>query len=257
MDLDFVQAIRMYELEQIRALFPPGSTVLEIGAGAGWQAKVLAEGGCEVSAIDIAGSRYSDKQIWPVQEYDGQHIPFPPATFDLVFSSNVLEHIPHLVPFQNEIKRVLKPQGKALHILPTTWWRLWTLLTHYPALVKWLYLLVARKLPVSSPDPVQQSMAARLGKYTWSQLVCRALWPPRHGERGNALSELSWFSRTYWQVFFAMTGWRLVQVYPAGLFYSGNLLFGPALGIPWRRQLSRVLGSATMIYVIEPGDLGI
>src|ERR1044071_1221452 len=88
--------IRLYELDRVSSYLRKGYKVLEIGAGAGWQAKKLSERGVRVTAIDITSSFYKPDQVWPVIEYDGEHIPFPDNYFDIVFSSNVLEHIPHV-----------------------------------------------------------------------------------------------------------------------------------------------------------------
>ena len=132
-----LQAIRAYELERVIGLFPPHCRVLEIGAGAGWQSKAIGDRGHAVEAIDIGGSAYADVRVWPVRDYDGFHIPFPDGSFDVVFSSNTLEHIRHVETFQDEIRRVLNPDGIAVHILPTGSWRWWSNVAHYPY-VAWM-----------------------------------------------------------------------------------------------------------------------
>ncbi|NIN68390.1 MAG: methyltransferase domain-containing protein, partial [Anaerolineae bacterium] len=96
----FLEEIRKYELERVMPFLLRGSSILEIGGGAGWQAKMLAERGFTVVSIDVAGSQYEEYRLWPVQVYDGKHIPFPDNRFDVVFSSNVLEHIPHIEGLQ-------------------------------------------------------------------------------------------------------------------------------------------------------------
>lgn len=111
MTMDHLQAIRMYELEQVADLFPPGGRLLEIGAGTGWQARALAGRGFTVEAIDIPGSSSTEDRVWDVKQYDGVHIPFPDGHFDVIFSSNTLEHIPDIDNFQREIRRVLSRVG--------------------------------------------------------------------------------------------------------------------------------------------------
>ena len=46
-----------------------------------------------LATIDLSSSQYADDQMFPVQAYDGRRIPFADSSFDVVFSSNVLEHI--------------------------------------------------------------------------------------------------------------------------------------------------------------------
>ena len=148
--------IRELELAALLNWLPRGGRVLEIGAGAGWQAQSLARNGFQVEAVDLAGGRYDQVRIWPVTLYDGKRLPFPDECFDAVFSSNVLEHIPHLEQFQAEIRRVLVPSGVALHVLPTPSWRAWTACAFYAHLAKRLLARLNRKpggAPSGEPTP--------------------------------------------------------------------------------------------------------
>lgn len=49
---------------------------------------------------------------------DLQHAPFPDATYDFIFASHVLEHIPDDQKAIREIRRVLKPGGLAILPVP-------------------------------------------------------------------------------------------------------------------------------------------
>ena len=142
---------------------PAGTSVLEIGAGAGWQARTLAELGFAVQAIDVdvAGAGYKEIREWPVILYDGDRIPFSDRCFDIVFSSNVLEHIPQVDRFQAEIKRVLTPGGIAVHVVPTGSWRFWTNLAYYPVLARrYLRKYLANK-PSADAGPAGSAGAIR------------------------------------------------------------------------------------------------
>ena len=46
--------------------------------------------------------------------YNGRDLPFDDATFDVVYSSNTLEHIAHVRDFQAEIQRVGSSSSMAL-----------------------------------------------------------------------------------------------------------------------------------------------
>ena len=123
MNLDFMEVLRSDELTHVLRIISSLKSslrepvkILEIDAGAGWQARCLSEVGYSVEAIDIAQSEYYGARVWPVRQYDGAHIPFPDQYFDIVYSSNVLEHIPQLSEFQKEMQRVLRPNGFALHL---------------------------------------------------------------------------------------------------------------------------------------------
>ena len=116
----------------MRRTKPPPARMIEIGGGTGWQAQEFASAGYDVRSYDLASTEYTANGLFQVRDYDGHRLPEADASADIVFSSNVLEHIPHVVAFQAEMLRVLKPDGFALHILPSAPWRLWTSATHYP-----------------------------------------------------------------------------------------------------------------------------
>lgn len=245
-------AIRAYELHQVLALIPLASRVLEIGAGAGWQSKELTRHGHAVSAIDVEGSNYAEVRVWPVQEYDGFHIPFPDGTFDVVFSSNTLEHIQHVEEFQGELARVLSPDGFAVHILPTGSWRWWSIITHYPFVIR----TALRYLGIGSTRGAESATAvsrARSRNTSWA-LTKKILLAPRHGERGNALSEVWLFSKLRWCRLFEKSGWSVERTIPLHLFYTGYEVLAESLTIPQRQSLSQLLGSSTIAYVLRPAD---
>lgn len=244
----YLEQLRLEELEQAAARMPADAAVLEIGAGSGWQARELSKMGFSVSAIDVPDSNYRATRIWPVTEYDGVSIPFSDAAFDVVFSSNVLEHIRHIESFQVEMQRVLKPGGIAVHLVPSATWRLWTSLAHYPFLVKHLgsRLFGSAKM---------QSLAGEAGARTRQRgmlaLTWRVLLSPRHGEFGGPLSELYYFSRFRWDDLFARTGWIMREHAFNRLFYTGYGLMALRLPFAARARLSRLLGSSCHLYVLQ------
>ncbi|MEP6574242.1 MAG: class I SAM-dependent methyltransferase [Gemmatimonadota bacterium] len=243
----FLESLRDYELEQVVPLMPPGSRILEIGAGAGWQSRRLAELGHEVVAIDVALSEYEAARVWPVAEYDGRHIPFPDATFDVIFSSNVLEHIPHVREFQSEMLRVLRPGGMSIHILPTGSWRWWSSLTYYLHRVRSAAALASGSGTASGAS----ASLARARRRGLSGTLARAVLPPRHGELGNVITELALFSRFRWRRLFRECGWTIVLDRPTGLFYTGYSAFGASSSLAVRRSASLLLGSACRIFVLR------
>lgn len=254
MDFQLLRRIREYELEQVLPLLPARSKVLEIGAGAGWQARMLAQRGFSVVAIDVdlPGIGYQETRIWPVIRYDGVTIPFPDRHFDVAFSSNVLEHVPQVARLQAEIRRVLKPGGIAVHVLPTGSWRFWSNVTYYPTLIR---RMLTRSDPDGQPSPATvtgSAAARRAGPQSgiWGKMRRLAL-PSRHGERGNVLTEVYLFSRLAWDALFRATGWEVVACYPNRLFYSGYSLLGRRLGLEARHWLSYLLGSSCLIYVLR------
>jgi ubiquinone/menaquinone biosynthesis C-methylase UbiE len=211
--LEHLKDIRVYELNVVLNMLPPEGRVLEIGAGTGWQARMLGERGYDVSAIDISSSIYKPDCVWSITEYDGKNIPFEDESFDIIYSSNTLEHIPDVYEFQKEIYRALKPEGVVVHVLPSSSWRLWSNITH---LLK-----------------------------SWTI-------PKAHGEHAsNSLTEVNYFRRRWWAKLFHETGWKIVAQRSNGLFYTGSSIMDSRINIKRRSELSHILGGAGNIFFLR------
>jgi len=227
----------------------PRGRLLEIGAGDGFQAALLKRHFAAVDAVDVSRSTPVDELMFPVQPYDGHRLPFADRTFDVVFSSNVLEHLAHVEVFQREICRVLRPGGRAVHILPSSTWRAWTILTHYFD----VGIRAARRMDFTNkagPPGVSRPNAAP----SWRARIAYALMERRHGERGTTVGELYLFSRVAWRRLFVRCGFDIEAIAPLGIFYTGYSLMGGRIGIAGRQRMARILGSASSAYVLRVRD---
>jgi SAM-dependent methyltransferase len=232
------------ELEGVRTWFKTPSRVLEIGGGNGYQARIISSWGCAVVALDVAcprGETYRKGVL-----YDGVRLPVREHSIDLVFSSNVLEHIEvsHLAMLLSEIKRALKPEGRVVCIVPTAMWRLWTSLSHYPFCLQYLF---GRRAVLGGHSPELSSVLRRRGLLA---TLSRIVIPGPHGVYRNALSELFAFRRVRWHRLFVALGFQVVAESYSGLFYTGSALF-PRIGLEMRRKLARFLGSACSVLILE------
>jgi SAM-dependent methyltransferase len=97
--------------------------VMDFGAGVGnsipYFKKYLPE--CELTCLDVSQKSLSlAEERFPNManfvSFNGSQIPFPEASFDVVFSACVFHHIPHVehLSLCREIHRVLKPGGKVV-----------------------------------------------------------------------------------------------------------------------------------------------
>lgn len=250
--IEHLHTLRAQELRQIVAQFPPGASVLEIGAGTGAQALALSHLGFRVTAIDLPQSGYSEHRVYPVEDYDGLNLPCADHSLDLVYSSNVLEHVRDLVPLQREIRRVLKPTGYCVHVLPTTSWRFWTSVAAFAD----AFERMRPWLPGLLPRRVGRSEVGRIID-VWEQVRLEGAKPftlVPHGEVGNAFTELWIFSRTRWIHLFRRQGFQVELARPMGLFYTGFMVLGPRWDIARRRRLARWLGSACILYRLRPNN---
>jgi SAM-dependent methyltransferase len=249
--LDHLNNLRAAEIEKIAMHLSAGARILEIGAGTGQQAAELSSRGFDIEAVEIAASNYANDRVFPISNYDGRRIPFPDASFGVVFSSNVLEHVPDLTQIHREIRRVLKPDGYAVHVLPTHAWRFWTTLSAFPLGVQRASTLKGQIRPYW---PFTRREAKRL-LTAWYRLAgylaVPFLFQRRHGERGNVVSETWIFRPEWWRKNFRENGFEIVTDEPMGLFYTGNMVFGSSWDMEKRAQLAALLGSACHIFKLR------
>jgi 2-polyprenyl-3-methyl-5-hydroxy-6-metoxy-1,4-benzoquinol methylase len=240
-----LERIRRAELDCVRRHFSCGARVLEIGGGSGFQASLLAESGCDVASIDVAkrpdprAQRYA-RQYHPVTTYDGSKLPVEDASFDVVFSSHALYHAYPLEAMLTEIWRVLRPEGMVVLVLPSSSWRVYTTLAHYPDLVrKVVARLVKRKTRtrLETDAPARSSERARLRDV----LVNRPIGPAP-----DVFAEWKMFRRRRWSSALIAAGFEMRALSSGPLFYTGQL-FAPKLPFRLRAALARVLGAGSFV----------
>jgi ubiquinone/menaquinone biosynthesis C-methylase UbiE len=99
-----------------------GERLLEVGCGMGTDLASFARGGARTVAVDltvrhlaIAAQRLRGQNT-PTRlvRSDGEVLPFPNDTFDVVYSFGVLHHTPGTQAAIDEVHRVLKPGGRAI-----------------------------------------------------------------------------------------------------------------------------------------------
>jgi SAM-dependent methyltransferase len=249
-NVPYLNELRVVEMETLLPYIPAGATVLEFGAGTGQQARFLADRGFDVVAVDLADSTYSEHLVFPVQQYDGEHIPLADHSIDVIFSSNVLEHVENVPAIMSEFRRILRPTGFGIHVMPTPAWRFWTFVSGVANSA-----VTATHIPDSLIKPPAGKSRGQALKETL-RAIAAGLLPLGHGTSPEGISELYTFSRRAWLNTFEKHGFEVVADRPMGLFYTGHMLFGGRMPFSKRGTLSRSLGSATRIYIVKPGASG-
>ena len=101
-----------------------GDRALDLGCGDGAFTAVLAQAGAEVIGADVAQAALDrastrdpelDLRLIPI---DGP-LPFEDGRFDLVWSSEVIEHVADTARWLSEVRRVLAPGGRLLLTTPS------------------------------------------------------------------------------------------------------------------------------------------
>lgn len=105
-------------LEMVEAVIPPSSRILDAGCGSGVMASKLIERGYAVWGIDFAEPMIRQaRELCGSDQFgvaDIEHIPFPDNTFDAVVSLGVIEYLESDEQALHEIRRVLRPGGRAV-----------------------------------------------------------------------------------------------------------------------------------------------
>ncbi len=99
-----------------------GRRVLEVGCGAGTDLVRFARGGALVTGIDLSSSaiELARKNVEQqglaadLEEADGERLPLPDDTFDLVYAHGVVQYTADGPALVEECRRVLKPGGEAV-----------------------------------------------------------------------------------------------------------------------------------------------
>lgn len=112
---------------------------LELGAGDGGQSVTISRY-CdrlictELCESDAERNAHFRARIGPNVQYvvhDAQDLSaFADNSFDLVFSSNMLEHVADPLRCLKECRRVLRPEGVMIHTMPTRTWKLFNFALH-------------------------------------------------------------------------------------------------------------------------------
>ncbi|HET7899909.1 MAG TPA: class I SAM-dependent methyltransferase [Candidatus Nanopelagicales bacterium] len=123
----FYSALARDAVEQIGAYSAlEGATVLDVGAGPGWFRRAFEEAGARYLSIDADAGEMSAAALPQDASVlgDAMSLPFATGSVDVVFSSNVLEHVPEPERMADEMLRVAKPGG-LVFLSYTLWYSPW------------------------------------------------------------------------------------------------------------------------------------
>lgn len=232
----YLHDFRTREFRLIFGRFPPGSfeRALELGAGDGFQTRMLAPYATRLVSTDVRRPPEQPDPRIEVRALPAERVAevFAPGEFDLVYSSNVLEHVPDPPAVLKAVSTVLADDGITIHVMPNQAWKLCQVALHVPHLV------------ATAGDDLVQARSARalrdrLHKFRepgaaagttdknnptvvrpGRSVLKRALLPEPHGVSATHREELSAFSRHRWRAELEAAGFEVLAVL-TGPFSSG------------------------------------
>lgn len=108
----------------LRADVRPGDRALDVGCGIGDFTAVLAQAGAQPIGVDVAEAALARARTrhpaldFRIVPFDGP-LPFEDNAFDLVWASEVIEHVGDTARWLSEVRRVLAPGGRLLITTPS------------------------------------------------------------------------------------------------------------------------------------------
>ena len=111
----------------LKNIYKRPGRLLDLGCGRGEHLAAFARLGFDVAGLDIsprASELAKDYQV-AVVNLARDPLPFPPSSFDFVFSKSIIEHMHHPMPSLSKALEALRPGGTAVIMTPSwahTYW---------------------------------------------------------------------------------------------------------------------------------------
>lgn len=242
---EFLHFERHEELNLIQKRLTRGAPILEVGGGTGYQAKILSDRGFDVTSIDLHDGDHMPNLVFPVAGYDGKTLPFPNKQFGVLFTSHTLECVADLPHFQKEVHRVLSANGIVIHLVSSNYWEFWTLVSGIFDIVPRLWNTAAKAKDGARLSDVFIGMLKRI--YAWLFVWKRTII-------GSRIRNLIAWRKKGWVDRFKAASFEVVDCEPVDFFFTGHMLFGPALPFKTRQVLAKILGSPAYLFVLKKVD---
>ncbi len=262
--LPWLHRLRKRELDIIFSKCPEKTfqKSLELGAGSGFQSTLLIQWTNYLLSTDYNSLRLkkTDNELIDQAICDAEEVgnAFKKAQFDLVFSSNLLEHLPDPNKALRGIHEVLRNDGITIHVVPNMFWKCSHLLFFLPN--KFLIFIekitepgglkqILQKVvkgPSQTNNYIQKNSLNNNPKIPKMQrsFLSRLFLPAPHGVSPNNLHEFKAFSKARWEREFKMASFSLVS------FQKGFVSSGYAFGLnSFRRILERMGFTSEYIFI--------
>ena len=257
----YIHSLRRREVEIVFSGYPRKGVdiILELGAGDGFQSTLISKytsmlystdlDDCRLDLNDSPGIKYKICDAEIIDEY------FSDNMFDMVFSSNMFEHLPYPEKALSAIKNILKPDGLVILIMPSVFWEILHFTLHYPIKIyryikKHLFLRDGDNRGVKYYDNTKSlyiSNNIKLEPFKRYKLLDIIRWPKPHGISRTNFKEFISFKKTTWTNLFKKNNYQILKI------KKGPVSSGYGLGLDKIRHLLERIGfTSEYIYYIKP-----
>ncbi len=231
------------------------ATVVELGGGSGYLAREMTAMGLSVRSFDPNPRQPLE---FPVEKAFADDLPVTDGKADFVVGAHVLEHIPepYLSSTFREVERILKPSGKAILLLPSSWAMVLTIILQPAGNMRRLFIHLKpilglgdllERTPCNNPlVPKRVSFRMKLIE----ALTIRWILPAPHGVGKTALHEIWNWRSLKWSAVFAQNGFEVIDVRKSGFAASNHQLFGDRLWY-FRRLLAMLGMHASNVFILR------
>lgn len=252
----YLHTIRKQEIDIISSYFGNKgfNFGLEIGAGDGYQTQFLSERCSRFISSDLNFGRIKEKNKNPKIEFiqcdaDNLENKFKPGQFDLVFSSNVLEHLSKPDNFLKENAKILSLDGFAVHIVPNRWMKFFYIVLFYPNVLVLVIDRIAglfkgekvfRGENISSENNINSVSEKPRGRFR------KIFIPQPHGNYRGHYQEFKKWGKNEWRKIFTNNGLIIEKE------FMGPMFSGYGFGCDSLRKILESLGiGSEYIYILR------
>lgn len=226
---------------------------LELGAGNGYQSKILIEICDNLIATDMNADRLSlaeknSKIEFAVLDAEKVGSSFDIKSFDFIYSSNLLEHLPDVDLCLKGCHQVLKDDGIVINILPNSNWRVLSSVLHYPVKIVRLFNYLISRVSSNSNAQVKKNklQGNNIKVARRKRSFLDILIPPPHGISANSFSEIFAFRKKTWKKIFERNDFKVIDI------LNGPISSGYGLGYDRLKNVLYSIGITTeYIYILK------
>ena len=250
---EYIHDIRTKSIEQIKPYIEKGNVRLglEVGAGDGFQSRLLVNYLEKLVVTEYSKERLEQIPDEKIEYYicDAENLDDKLAfsSFDMIFSSHLLEHLPHAERFIQSCHRLIAEDGLIIHVVPSNWYAFFRLLFWYPAIIIRFKKKRRRKKSfnlMSKPESIADNNQ-KMEHKTRIKLF-EYLFPRPHGISNNILGEYFSMRRKAWTKLFKENGLGVITI------MNGSCFSGYGFGYEKSKKLLSRLGIACeYIFILQ------